>query len=1065
MAALSVYDKEKNKDDQDDAHMRELTGISPEEESDMDQSAQEGAAEDSGSKSSAPEALAKKEKGAESPTASKADESESGQIGEGYNPEDHSRVGRGRQLVFGGKGRRRAIFGAGIGGGIIGIIIFGFVSLLPLKIIGIVESLHSRFFSSEENAVQKETNNLVSGLFKINAKQCQGSVVRTGCTPPYMNGTGSPISNLYKVWHNNKLESSLRDTYGIELKYNTVSRQYFLRAPGLSSPAAVDIASPENIFTQVNRTQVRQAVDDAISKESKWKQVILRFKFGKFIEQKFGIKRCLTDLGCKKNRAVESINDTLQKPKRAAQVYIAQRVILPRSQILGTALLCLLGQKDCEPSHATTVPCSEGKDCELNGEAETQGQREMRTTLDKLVARYLTDDAFKLYQDVADNGLGNYFVKQLAISLVGQAGGDEAAQQAAAQSVDKALPVIGWVNLASQIIGGLQKLGPAAKAAKYAIGAAAMVGVYMTYRTYADQLKAGHVDPNEAGSFNDSLGPGYHNPDGLNAKGIDPNQVGGTATAEASPVYDQIVNGSSGSSSTGFTQPSKVYAASIKPDPNNISGTNSCNDGSIPSTGKVCSEEQLNGGNATLSSISDQLNSGDLAGIGTLASVWNGTVGKGLGFVGSVISGIVGNIPGFSDALSYVSSLVGKLAQPIFKIVANFVFPNPLGTDMSGARTFNLMAGGADVSGNDFAHHGLGAQAISSQQAANIVNEQTAQAKYEFQKRPFLARMFSKDSQFSLVSRMAMTIPLDKSSAVNGTFSSIVSNPFDKLIHGLASVFTPGKAEAASTSPDPFGITQYGYPDNQIPTDPETYWNQNCQDSSKTQAWNQDSVNSVNQDNGQLENTNVDPCLLIQSTVGSDGGYYSTDVLTPDDLSGGAAATQTTPSTAPTSPTGYKNPLRDVKGLSPTRIDQGVDYHGVGPIYALGNGTVIDASSGAGWPGGGWISYQLKDGPAAGKFVYFAEDCTPTIGPGQSVTADTVICNMFEVPKGPGIETGWAEPGFGEHALAHAIYHENLSTQLGINFSQLLQSLGAPPGHLTSDVSNIPLPNGWPTWQ
>ena len=78
----------------------------------------------------------------------------------------------------------------------------------------------------------------------------------------------------------------------------------------------------------------------------------------------------------------------------------------------------------------------------------------------------------------------------------------------------------------------------------------------------------------------------------------------------------------------------------------------------------------------------------------------------------------------------------------------------------------------------------------------------------------------------------------------------------------------------------------------------------------------------------------------------------------------------------------YRNPLRDITGLIPERVDMGCDFGGSGPIYALGNAVITNATAdNSGWPGGGWITYQLTSGPAAGLQVYVAEDVTPAAGP------------------------------------------------------------------------------------
>jgi murein DD-endopeptidase MepM/ murein hydrolase activator NlpD len=142
----------------------------------------------------------------------------------------------------------------------------------------------------------------------------------------------------------------------------------------------------------------------------------------------------------------------------------------------------------------------------------------------------------------------------------------------------------------------------------------------------------------------------------------------------------------------------------------------------------------------------------------------------------------------------------------------------------------------------------------------------------------------------------------------------------------------------------------------------------------------------------------------------------------------------------------YQNPLRLVNGLRPERVDMGVDFAGTGPVYAIGAGVVIQAKACcSGWPGGGWITYMLTDGPAVGEVVYFAEDVTPTVQAGQKVTPGTVIGHMYG--GFDGIETGWAMPdsGSAESQLAEAggIGGSGpFPTAIGMDFEDLLRALG-----------------------
>ena len=167
---------------------------------------------------------------------------------------------------------------------------------------------------------------------------------------------------------------------------------------------------------------------------------------------------------------------------------------------------------------------------------------------------------------------------------------------------------------------------------------------------------------------------------------------------------------------------------------------------------------------------------------------------------------------------------------------------------------------------------------------------------------------------------------------------------------------------------------------------------------------------------------------------------------------------------APTS--AYQNPLRGISGLLPERVDMGVDFGGSGPIYALGDAVITNATgSSGGWPGGGWITYKLTAGPQAGLMVYVAEDVRPDVQVGQSVTSATVIATMFD--GGDGIETGWAQPD-GSSALSQLPEAGGISgggpfpTEVGLSFEQVLQNVGVPAAPNRGDSPSGTLPPGYP---
>lgn len=174
---------------------------------------------------------------------------------------------------------------------------------------------------------------------------------------------------------------------------------------------------------------------------------------------------------------------------------------------------------------------------------------------------------------------------------------------------------------------------------------------------------------------------------------------------------------------------------------------------------------------------------------------------------------------------------------------------------------------------------------------------------------------------------------------------------------------------------------------------------------------------------------------------------------------------QPTPSPAAPVPE-YLNPLRDVAGLIPERVDMGADFGGSGPVYSLGDAVITNATGDtAGWPGGGWITYRLTDGPAAGLQVYVAEDVRPAVTVGERVTSSTVIATMFD--GGDGIETGWAQPD-GASAESQLPVAGGISgggpfpTRIGVNFDDLLQALGVPAGPNAGQAPYGLLPPNYP---
>jgi murein DD-endopeptidase MepM/ murein hydrolase activator NlpD len=128
----------------------------------------------------------------------------------------------------------------------------------------------------------------------------------------------------------------------------------------------------------------------------------------------------------------------------------------------------------------------------------------------------------------------------------------------------------------------------------------------------------------------------------------------------------------------------------------------------------------------------------------------------------------------------------------------------------------------------------------------------------------------------------------------------------------------------------------------------------------------------------------------------------------------------------------YVNPIG--KGLTVGRIDEGVDFAGAGPLYAMANG-VIKGVYDSGWPGGTYILLHMDDG----KDVYYAENIAPSVKTGQRVKAGQQI--GYARGSYPFIEVGWSTSREGS-PVAQSHYKEGQQTAEGKDFAALLGTFG-----------------------
>ena len=108
------------------------------------------------------------------------------------------------------------------------------------------------------------------------------------------------------------------------------------------------------------------------------------------------------------------------------------------------------------------------------------------------------------------------------------------------------------------------------------------------------------------------------------------------------------------------------------------------------------------------------------------------------------------------------------------------------------------------------------------------------------------------------------------------------------------------------------------------------------------------------------------------------------------------------------------------------RIDQGVDFTGVGPIAAVGDARILKTGA-PGWPEGGGVLYQLLDGSRAGQVIFVYEGIEATVQAGERVSAGD-----RSALSSPAARSRWGSPTpTADAAHPRRIYHEGAETPWG----------------------------------
>lgn len=852
---------------------------------------------------------AAEEEAASDDAVSSTEQQQIDQLGKGYG-EESERFAKTKNILRRVSGsRRRNIIGGGVlGGGLAGLLLMLFLSL-PLKVQHIMNNLQSTFFAAAEQATEDMTDNLFKHYV---VKQLVPGMVQNNCVSTRINRSCVNTSNssniigvLYNGWRDGRLEQRMAES-GIEIRRE--GSQFYLKTPASAAGSLgeslgnYDPNNPsafnQSAFQKLNRSDLRSEVKKALKQDTKWDRVMYRYKVGRLMERKYGVKRCI--IACAPR---DRFTDSIEDKKLAFKAYFLERVIEPRNEIMGLVLECAIASFDCVDE----------RDANERGERLSQFELDVQAKLADFRSRHGERKLEELRSEadrVRQMGALEYMIDKVAGPMV-------------TRTLGKAIPIVGWLDLAAMVISSVQNIGPAIVKMTYVTNAATMASTYAMYRTNADEIKTGEVDINAVGSVATSLNP----TDGVERK--DQNGVG----AEASPLYGAIMGGKTRTVTFNpFSQ--KAYAAA----------SYGCedDDGNAPREGRlVCGVERLDNKTAVgtvASTLSDKFTNNPAGFGGSLfVSIWNDTGGRILDLADAVLGPLIefalGLIPG--DPVAKFMAMI----RPMIESMMKFVIKPVISDSPSGARMFNVAAGGADVIGNEFTHYNLGGAKISDAEAFAIRQERQSEQLQDFNSRSMFARMFSTDTQYSLASQLALAAPAGSSSGLVQSMFATISNP---LSTAGASLFGFGSGHASAApgfTSDPFGVTQYGYAkdDKAFTQDPELTWEQDdCDNPDKNKIWGNRAVNNPDNEMPEQPAGDVNRCLLISAAAGSSGAIFTDEVLPADELG------EQTTDALPTSPA-------DSFTVATYNILQGIHHYpkncdsGEGPIECIKRRSALQA--------------------------------------------------------------------------------------------------------------------------
>ncbi len=650
-----------------------------------------------------------------------------------YNPNSKKKTGAMRSIK--GMATKRAKMAIAAVAVSVILSVGAFFALLPVKLVHVAENLQERFLSMGQSAVEERSERLMGRYLRkhvlpnVKNGTCKSTVDRN-CVSRNIGGN-NPASKLFNAWRESNFESKLATEYGVEFYKDGGGVGLRTKAipDGVNIDDFVD-GNSDDLFESKNlrgRNNVRNSYRDAVQDKSRLKHSWNRFKVGTLLEKKYGLKRCVFACDSRDNFA-----DWKDNKKRAFKMALIYRVVEPNSEAYSAIIECLISNKCAERDSdgKTGVPIDETTIAEDNVDNITR----------KLTQKFGKETAEEII-DVADEILKKGVMAHIIEKLVGKMFG-RAAGTATATVASKAVPVVGWIDLAVTLFKLAQNGKEIIAAARFAIIASTAVPTFYLLLSHANEIKSGRVDPEVVESAMASLNPPETDEQG----------------AEISPLFNEIMGGEAPAVSF-FNQ--RAYAADGSSTSTPQNEIMKCSDGrEISASRLVCEEESLGISNSFFDRMDDFM--GGFGIVDVFVNAWETYVRP----IYNLLDGVTGWIMqrlnleqhGVLMSIPFVSNIMARFADFIiglFKILFNI----PEVDKMSGAQFINTVGAGAAVTGVQSGAYGIGASSLSKAQVVAIADKQYEQKPYAVRQKSLFARLASRSEGKSLISQVALVMP------------------------------------------------------------------------------------------------------------------------------------------------------------------------------------------------------------------------------------------------------------------------------------------------------------------